>query len=272
MQIDADVAAALQPFARRGRVVAFLKYAMLAAPMAIIGAQILWLAGIRRLLLLAFFIALWLGISVVIAFRQRRSMLDVARHVDARARLQDLVVSAVGSRDDGLASLVRRDAIAALKPQSPAAIYPVELPAHWRQFAAAALVVEAVMLAIVWQAPAERAATSSLTALVLPSTSNGSAAPSPPLPDRTPDAARAATESTPSPSGATATPQGGPGVPAIEDPASAAASAAAAANERLRLAAASAETDLSAGRVPAARRAIVERYFAALQSQRKTPR
>ena len=273
MQTDPGVSAALQPFARRARVVAFLKYAMVAVPIAVIAGESLWLAGIRRPLALAALIVAAVTVSAVAALRHQRPLIAVARRVDARAHLQDLVVSAIGSRGNGLASLVRRDAIAALKQHSPRAVYPVELPARWRQFAAAALVIEAVMLAKVWQAPAGRAAAPSLTSLVLPSSPNTSAASPRPSPERTSDGARSAPESTPLSNAATAAPSGRRGVPAIADPPGTAPSAAVtSAGERLRLATLDAEIDLSAGRVPVARRAIVERYFAALQSQRKTPR
>ena len=273
MQTDPGVSAALQPFARRARVVAFLKYAMVAVPIAVIAGESLWLAGIRRPLALAALIVAAVTVSAVAALRHQRPLIAVARRVDARAHLQDLVVSAAGSRGDGLASLVRRDAIAALKQQSPRAVYPVELPARWRQLAAAALVIEAVMLAMVWQAPAERAAAPSLTSLVLPSSPNTSTASARPSPERTSDGARSAPESTPLSNGATVAPSGRRGIPVIVDPPGAAPSAAVtSAGDRLRLATLNAETDLSAGRVPVARRAIVERYFAALQSQRKTPR
>ncbi len=277
---DSNLPAALEPFARRAVFVAVVRSAMLTMPVAAVIVQILWLAGFRQALAIAAVIASGLVVSVIWAVRQRPAPADVARRVDDRARLQDLVITAAqssGGSASPLVQLVRDDAVAALKRQSPRAMYPIELPRRWRHGAALLVVAQVALLALIWQPPAERAPQSSATALVLPSGNAASSAKEQQQDSRAPQQAENAAASTAAtPVAATAR----PAASAIHESAEAAGSGAAGLEraDRLRLAAASAESDLAAGRVPAARRAIVERYFAALQSrqslqsQRKTPR
>lgn len=288
---DSGVAAALQPFARRAMGVTFAKHLMLTLPIALIVFQVgqaVWLTGITGPAAITALVTTAIMISGVVAARQRPALIDVARRVDNRARLQDLIVSAIDStgsigatdaRVEGLTALVRRDAIAALTRHAPRDVYPVVLPTRWRQLAAVVLVVETAALAIVWQAPARRAAESPLSSLVLPSGDSG--APSS-LPQRNPAAARPTPESSGSSSAAAATAPVRSGTPGVANPAGSAPSAVStSSNERIRLATANAAADVTAGRVPAGRRALVERYFGRLQSlqslqsfqsERKTPR
>lgn len=270
MPTDARLIRALQPFGRRSGVVEFWKHSMPALAVAVITLQILWIAGIRNPFVAVALLAAAVGISAVAALRRKPALIDVARRVDQRAGLQDLVVSAVDSRGDGLAALVRDEAVNALARQNPRDLYPLELPAAWRRIAVAALAAETVLVALAWQAPAERASNPSLASMVLPASSAAASKTAQPTPQNRTDARPVEPSSSSSPA-VSATP-GNRTMSAIDPGGTRDSAAISGGTDRIRLAAANAENDIAAGRVPAARRAIVERYFAALQAQRKTPR
>lgn len=271
MPADPRLALAFQPFVRRAALVEFWKYAATGLIVALVIGQSCWLAGVRSPFVPIALAAGALTIGAVAALRRRPALIGVARRVDERANLQDLIVSALDAGGDGLAVLVRNDAVTALARQDPRKIYSLELPAGWRRIAVAALVAETALLGFAWQAPRERASNSSLASLVLPNSGGASASQAAhPNPSK-PDESRPTSDVTPQPSSAASMKTGG-GVPAVERGETNGAAAAPAGADRIGLARTDAESDITAGRVPAAKRAMVERYFAALQAQRKTPR
>jgi hypothetical protein len=279
MHVDPTVASALRPFARRASIVEFVRTAMVTIPAGVVLAEILWLdllpVSIDRALATGVIATATLAVTAMMARIGRPEIADVARRADRQARLQDLVISGLQSSLDSspIASLVRRDAVAALNRQTANEIYPIEMPRRWRSGAVALLASQAIVLTFIWQPPSARPAQQSALSLELPSGNAGSSA-APKKQDSGP-VASSTTPSVTAPGVLTTKSTSSPaGSETVQGPADLIASpvAGSAAGDRLRLAAASAEVELTAGRVPAARRAIVERYFAALQSQRKTPR
>lgn len=268
MSTKSNLHAALQPFQRRAVVARCSGGAVIALLMAIIFAELGGVWHVGGPLVWASLALVALAASVANALIRRPNRLDLARRVDTRAHLNDLVVSALSCEGDGMASLVRSRALVALQNVAQRDVYPLERPRHWRSWLFGAVAAQAVVLGFAWQAPAARTRVTSVTAR----TSGGVGSTETPAPEQGPDA----TTQTPSlPVNTPATPASAVqppmtnGIASRADAAKTRAGAAAAnAEGRARLAIARAGEELRAGRVPMARRAIVERYFAALSSQR----
>ncbi|TAK15263.1 MAG: hypothetical protein EPO35_07940 [Acidobacteria bacterium] len=270
MGTERQIEAALRPFERRAGLVAFVRTLAPGLITAAVATEALWLLEIRSPLALIAPAAIALAISAGTALSRKPARLAIARRIDTRANLRDLVVSAVSCDGDGMAALVRDTAISELGRLSPRDTHPFELPRHWRKWIGAAVAAQLVVMPMIWQAPASRTPESGLSSLTLPP-GPGTAADAerqntPPSNSAAADpvSSTAAIAATARPITATAAP-GEIG----SDPSSA---VAAGGNDRLRLAATAADADLAAGRVPLARRGIVQRYFAALQTQRKQDR
>jgi len=196
----------------------------------------------------------------------------MARWVDERARLNELLVTAVGCSGSGMPAIVRTAAVGALGRESPSRVYPFEAPRHWRRWLLVATAVQAIAVVMVLRPPVSRAAQPNVTTLTLPSA--GSSSPQTKQDHSTPRAADApATDAAPplATSPAAQAPLAEAAAPRANDARNPAGSAAVGV-DRVRLAAANAGADIAAGRVPLARRALVQRYFAAIQLQRKPPR
>lgn len=273
MPIDPALRSVLRPFERRALLVSFVKAISIASLVVALTAEIGALFDVRNALALILLIAIATAAGAVYAVVGRPSPLMLARRIDAGAHLNDLVVTAIGCDGDGMPAAVRRACLAALAAESPKRVMPFEAPPHWRRWIAAAGAVQLIAVPMLFRAPAARATAPGLSALAMPAAStsagangkNGSqdAKSNPPAPG--------------TPANATVNP-----TPAVAPAGSARGSDAVTANARdaggngsdarLRLAIANADADIAAGRVPLARRAIVQRYFAAIQSQRRPPR
>lgn len=272
MAIDAALRAALRPFERRALTVAFVTALSVSLLVVALISELGWLVGVRNGLALVALIAVAVVGSGIFAVSRRPAPLTLARVIDERAHLSDLVVSAIGCEGDGMAAAVRRSAIAALRQEPAAAAFPHGMPRHWRRWVLAAAVVQVAAVPLAVRAPATRAPQPDLSSLTLP-TANGQAN----------STAKTGQPETPA-SSPTPLTSNGPSAPgSIEPPRATSLSGKLTqtndgvsingnAIDRLRLAAANAGVEMAAGRVPLARRAIVERYFAAIQTERKRPR
>lgn len=271
MRSDDRMRSLLRPFERRAVILVFLKSMIATMVVAAAVGATAWFAGEREPAVAAGLFAAALLISAIFAGTRRPTTLSVARRIDHRANLQDLIVTAVNLDGSGMASIVRANALASLAGVRPREIYPVEAPAKWALWLAGAAAVPLVVVALSAPGPAEREQSSGTPPLALPAggaASSGAQNTQPSAQSPPPAAAGAdpvRDSSAPASAGAAGKliPAGGRGVDAQPS---------AAGDNRLRLAATNAEADIAAGRVPVARRAIVARYFAALQLERKQPR
>jgi hypothetical protein len=273
---DPALRAALRRFERRAIVVSFVKTVSIAMLAVGLAAEVAALSGERRVWAVTALIAVALAGSAVYAVVRRPSLLALARRVDANGRLNDLIVTAIDRDGGDMAAMVRRAAIAALAEESPRRAIPFEASRRWRLWIAAAGVVQLAAVPMLFRAPAERAAASGLSALTMPAASGGpgvsgksdrsNGASNPP----TADASTGAVAKAPAEAAQAGAPVGSDGLTATarDD----AAVGAPGNDDQLRLAIANADADMAAGHVPLARRALVQRYFAAIQSQRKPPR
>lgn len=275
MSVDPLLQRAFRPFERRAMLVAFVKAMSIGLVASASVAEIALAFGVRNATASVALVVMAIVFGVIHAVAARPAPLALARRIDARARLNDLIVTAIDCGGDGLPAIVRRESLAALERESPAHAYPFEPPRHWRRFVVAAAAVQVVALAMLFRAPAGRAPEPGLGALVLPASSSTSASAGRDQqhPAQRPAAEQTASDTAPRaivPASATTTRAGARA--GADDSDAGARGASAASGDRLRLAAANAEAAIAAGRVPLARRAIVERYFAAIQSQGKRPR
>ena len=273
MAIDAGVRAALRPFERRAVLVAFIRAFATTLVATAIVTDIAFLAGMRTAAVLVLFVAVGLIGSLIYAVHHRPTLLVLARRIDARANLNELLVSAIECQGDGMPSLVRSASVAALQRVPVANAFPFEPPRHWRRWLIGAVVIQVIALPLLFRAPAPRAQAPTLSSLSLPSISPAANAATPRdlRNPTTPQSSAPQPAAGPSPrvsTDATRTEAS----PTTDVLSSGAAGTAGGSDDRLRLAAAGADDDIAAGRVPIARRAIVERYFAAIQTLRKRPR
>lgn len=284
----------LDAYQRRAVAVAFLRASVLALAAMLLTAELAVLKPdlLRVGLSFAAFATLIAGLiaSVVYARTQMPSVVSVARHLDRSARSQDLFVTALEREqyDDDMSAAITRAASAAITRVPARLAYPLEWPRQWRRWAAVAAVTQVIAVSAVWRAPAERPVAASGASVSVPGTGVGSggastdagAAPA------TSPAANAAPAPAPStmPSTTTASERNSPASTTPPDAASSgatttagagAATAPAAAGEtanganRYRQAVAHAGDALTHGRVPAALRGVVERYFTAIRPQGK---
>jgi hypothetical protein len=269
--IDRELLEKLRPFERRAMWVAFIKAIATSGLVIALAVEIGAAAGTRDGLALRASIGLALAWSIAYAFRKRPTGMDLARRIDARARLNDLVVTAIEVEGAGLPSAVRRAGLTALSRVAPALVYPIELPRRWRHGLTAAALVQVIVLPFALRLPAPRAPQPGATALVIPSGATG--------PARAQNQARQdlATPASLTPASAGAPNTLPAGLSLREAPAGAETELAAgtarvrsgSASDSARLAADSAALDIASGRVPIARRAIVEKYFASMQTRGK---
>jgi hypothetical protein len=132
--------------------------------------------------------------------------------------------------------------------------------------------VQLAAVPLAFRAPAGRTPQSGLTSLTLPAATAGANATAP-RNEQQPREGSAAQRTDQPARGSQSSREPLRVSPAGTDHPGAGASAAAdAAGERLRLAAANAGAAIASGRVPLARRAIVEKYFATIQSFKGRPR
>jgi hypothetical protein len=272
MAADPALATAFRPFERRAMLVEFARALTVSLLLVALAAEVAIAFGARSVLIAPALAVAAVLLSGSYAIRRRPTTLALARRVDERARLNDLLVTAVDCAGDGMPALVRTSAIAALGRESAPRAFPFEWPLHWRRWLIVAALVQVIVLPTVFRDPASRAAQSGLSALALPA---GSAEPQK-MPGESAKPGADTTQAQPSPavapSSAAATSRAA--LPTSTNPGApdAIAAGASGAGDRLRLAAASADAEIAAGRVPLARRALVRRYFAAMQPQRKQPR
>jgi hypothetical protein len=268
MAADSSFRDELRRFERRALAARLFQALTISVLLGGLAAEAAWAASLSAGYAFSGVFSAFALLAAAHAFRRRPIAIDVARHIDRCGRLQDLIVSALACdrRDDEVAAIVRAAGAAALRQQSSSRMYPLEAPTHWRRWATAALAAQVVMVPFAWRPPARRLETPALTSLSLP----------------------ANTSASPSQRGGPATPPtGGPQVPKpsvapapaesasarsadIRSASSSAPSAittsdiATRGSDRVRIAARAAADDAAAGRVPIARRSIVERYFTSL--------
>lgn len=270
MVADQALTAALRPFERRAVFVAFVEAMIASALVLVLTAEAGFVFGWRSRGAFFVVVAIAIALSVVYAYTRRPAVLALARRIDARGRMKDLIVTAVTCDGDGLASLVRRSAIAELARFPRASAYPIEAPRHWRRGLLAAAVAQFAILPFAFRPPVERAAAQNLTALTLPPAA-GAAAPGAPAKSADPARTSSAPATPQAPTASKQLPGAAETLP-VGAAAGSGDSGAGNAADRVRLAAMNAKADIAAGRVPLARRAIVTRYFAAIDNQRKPPR
>lgn len=271
---------ALRPFAARAVRVSLLRSAIVGLTAIVVTVEVAWIVGGNaRAMLTAGVIAAIaaLAAGTFIANATRPSARDVARHLDRRGRFQNLIVTAVDCAGEGMPALVRAAATASLQSLRPADAYPYEPPRRWRSWLVAVVAVQVVVLAIAWRAPGARVPTTSMSSLTLPASSSASASTAAPArPDAAPLAGatpaavaetspdeRAHARATTDQPRVSATDEAGTATERTTDRGD---------NDRVRLAAAHAESDLMAGRIPASKRTLVQRYFAAILHSRDTRR
>jgi hypothetical protein len=271
MSVDPALLAAFRRFEHRAIGVAFVRALSTGLLVSLLAVEAAALLGVSAVTAAATFIALTLIAAAAYALTTRPATLALARRLDERAGLKDLLVTAIDGRVSEMHAVVRQAGLSALAKESPARAYPIELPRQWRRWLVVAGLAQVIALPLVVRSPAGRAPQTGLTSLPLPSARGGPSSSAPRVEQRsrseypTADAAQAG-------AGSKASTEARPGPAVATDRAGAGGSAAAADAGRLRLAAANADAEIASGRVPLARRGIVERYFANIQSQRKRPR
>jgi len=262
---DVRLAAALRPFTRRALIVVFLREALLAFAAAAVAAEFAWVWSIRDLRL---WTALAAAAMLFVAVRvrlNRPSDLTIARHIDRRAHLHDLVVTSLSCEGDGMGAAVRARAMASLQRIRPKDVYPFDGPASWRRWLVGFVAAQAVVLPFAWQAPRIRARAES-TSQVTGAAGADSGADS----RNNPSASfgRGLAPATPAGvSSAAASPQVTGPVRAADEPVTGSAAASGPATNALGRAMNRAAEDVALGRVPLSRRALVQRYFAELSRQ-----
>ena len=227
--------------------------------------------------------------SGIVALRRRPRLIDVARRLDRVARLQDLMVTAVGCErgTDQMSLAIVGAARVAVARIAPAEAYPLGVPRQWRRWAMLAAAAQVAAIGIAWRAPAARLMPASLSSLAMPAAGGdertaspqtastpGADAPATPGLSATaseravasplPDAGRDASASA-APRDAATTGSGlAPAAPPTSAPG---ASGTATANSDNRYSQPPPRTGgvTPHGRVPAALRRVVERYFAAIR-------
>jgi len=271
MFVDPELRRAFRRFELRAMAVALVRALTIGLLISFLFAEAAAGFGFSSVIAGASLAAAATVLSFIYAWATRPATLTLARTIDARANLSDLLVSAIDGPATGMRAVIRRSGLSALDNASPARVYPFTLPPHWRRWLIAAGVVQLAALPLAFQSPATRVPQTQLTALALPSAagSNSNSTASPAAPG---EKASAPAETTPSAAlkSAGTSPRG---VPTGEDhPGNGAPSPVRADGDRLRLSAANAAAEIASGRVPLARRGIVEKYFANIQSHRKQPR
>jgi hypothetical protein len=286
-------ARALVPYQRRAILVAFLRAGLVAVAIALLAAELLNLqpdvVGTHVRLTAA--IALIAGVlaSGIYARATMPALRDVARRVDRAGRLRDLIVTAEerDERNDEVSAVLARAAVAAIGRVSPARVYPIEAPHQWRRWLALSAATQIIAIGLAWRAPDARPMPPSGAALSLPGSgvgqdaaSGAAATTASPATANTPTPATATADTKPAaiasrnvvPAGASAGDAAASGTGAAED---AATSSVASLPDRetggggnsYRQAADRASDAIARGRVPAALRGIVERYFTAIRPQ-----
>ncbi|MEI6243942.1 MAG: hypothetical protein WCQ64_02755 [Acidobacteriota bacterium] len=290
----AGITHALAAYQRRVVMVTFVRAAVVAACLTALATE---LARLRPDTLphSAVFALFGIGAiaSALYARAQQPSAIDVARHLDHAGRAQDLFVTAVEceGRDDEMSAAVTRAAAVRLPTQPSARMYPFEWPRQWRRWAALVVVTQVIAIALVWRGPDARALPDSGAAMSLPGGAPGAGtsaadtgapgATAPPAGTQARAADSAALDvakpaDTPETPAASATANdaatSGTGASTGAAPSSASGGTGAEtgdAGSRYRQAAAHASDAVAHGRVPAALRSVVERYFIAIRPERK---
>lgn len=287
------IARALAPYRRRAILVIFLRSSFIAVVVALLIAELLTvrptLVGTPMTLAIAITLAIGLAVSAAYAYATTPALRDVARRVDRAGQLNDLVVTAQerDRRDDEITVVVARAAIASLKHVPAAQAYPIQAPLHWRRWTALAAAVQVIAIGLAWRAPDARPMPPLATALSLPGSGAGpdaanpaAPAPAPATSDGSATTATSATTSRPvAVTGRDAVPRDASAGDAAASGAGAAGDAAtpsvaglsdretATGRNRYRQAANRVSDAIARGRVPAALRGVVERYFTAIRPQ-----
>lgn len=295
----ASISRALSAHQRRAATVAFMRAGLIAAGIALLALELARLGpdllpvGAAARAMATF--AAGLVVSGLYARAVTPSALDVARHLDRSARAQDLFVTAVEREDqrDEMSAAIARAASAALAAIPPPRAYPFEWPRQWRRWAALAVAVQALAIVATWRSPDARTLPASGAALSLPGSAAGSGtggaaaaaspgaaatgAPTPPPDTAALTAAKPADARDTSAATSTSNDAAAAGSGAAAGNATASAPGTGSAetrdtDSRYRQAAAQASDAVAHGRVPAALRGVVERYFIAIRSQgKRTP-
>jgi len=130
---------------RRQSLVAAVRYAGIALPIAIVSSEAMAFVARPGPATLAMAIAsavgLALAVALIAAMMRAPDLRQTAAALDARLRLQDRMVTAlqVSNDDDPMARLVLRDAASRVAGLSPAQAFPLEPPAHFRAMLAGAV-------------------------------------------------------------------------------------------------------------------------------------
>ncbi len=292
------IAQTLDAYRRRAALIAALRAALVATGAALLAAELTMLRpdliGVDARVVAIVILVAGLAASVLYARAETPSRRDAARDIDRAAHLQDLTITAVERADhrDDMSAAIARAATTALQNIRAARVYPVEPPRHWRRWSVLVIAVQVAAIVLTWRAPAARPTSATGAALTMPGSGAGAGpagtagadtAASRPSSTSQPDPAAGPVASVSAPSGAKPDATGAPTASAARDaagagvePSRAPTSAFGAADRetadarnRYRQAAARAGDVIAQGRVPAARRGVVERYFTAIRPQGK---
>lgn len=292
----AGVTRLLAAFQRRAVLVAGVRAGAVVVCGAVLVAELAALRpdllGAQRLMIVITVLAIGVCATVAYALAHRPTPTDAARRIDRTAHLQDLVVTAVEREfaPDPMSAAIARAADTALRALPPARVYPLQPPSRWRRWAVLVAGVQVVAVILAWQAPNARQMPASGTSLSMPADASGAGAanigtggpaagsaaapvPATARPDTRgalADAGSAVTEIRPTGGAAadadassTSAPVGASSLLAP----GAVAGSTGGARDRYRQAAERASDILAHGRVPAALRGVVQRYFTSIQSQ-----
>lgn len=290
------VTRALGAFRRRAMLVAFVRAATVGLVLALLVMEIVALLPVYwHSHLLSLSLVVMAAAFTVAALYARRCLptaLNAARRVDHIDRLHDLIVTALEceTRADDISVAITRTACASLSTSHVARMLPFEMPRQWRRWTALIAVAQVAAIAFAWRPPGARALPASGSALSMPGSADAASAATPASP--APGSASAASPSAPTPTvpliaAAATTANTAEASSANAEPAAAGTprstavvgeqllESAGATPEtlngpnRYRQAAAHASDVVAQGRVPAALRGVVERYFAAIRTQGK---
>ena len=293
------IASSLASFRQRAMLVAGVRATLVAVVITALAAELVGLRpdlvgtrGLLSVIIVTVVAILGTATAIVYAWRHRPSALDAARRIDRVARLQDVVVTALEreSQTDEMSAAVCRSAAIALARVAPSRVYLLEAPRRWREWAALAVAVQIVAIALVWRAPEARPMAAAGSALSMPGGPGAPGAEQAPAPRPQGLAASAVGEAgtAAQPIATSQTAGSRPDTSATDAPTDAAMSGAGAAtgqslrpatgdgsgetatgSNRYRQAAGRAGDAIAQGRVPAALRGVVERYFSAIRLQGK---
>jgi hypothetical protein len=267
--LSARVASALRPFITRALVARGVRALVVGFVFAVLAGEAALVARFFPAMIFFSSLAVATVSAVIYAVRKRPAPVSVARRIDERARLDDLIVTAVGCGDEdgGTAPVICRSALDVLRHVEPRKIYPIEAPRHWRRGIAAIALVQAVLLAFAWRMPSARPQQSGLTSMTLPAGSAGPQSQS----GQNPPPPRASATPAPSTSDSRTGVIAANSSPAQAQPDGSVKGDSASSNEpgTLRLASANGAVTDVPGRVPLAMRGVVARYFKSIQSRGK---